>query len=326
MGYGTFDTGASAARAAYRSATGTSAFKHDADIAAGRVAKGCHASLDTKNKNIRECLDNEDNPTSVPIGIIVDVTGSMGEIADLVIKDLHKVIKTIKDRGAVPYPSILFGGVGDAYTDRAPLQLGEFESDDELAEAHLGNIYREGNGGGQARESYEIPLWFFANQVTTDHWNKRGQKGFLFLIGDENYYPNVNAQQIEKLLGLTIEDTSTKAVAEMLLERWHVFCIRPGQTSHFNSAQVQNSWVELLGPERVMKVEDWHEIVSLIAGTISVISGLDAATTLTALSDDGMIVGDATKTALNSLAIIDTSAISATNADLQDSSGPATRL
>ena len=197
MGHGSFDTGASAARAAFRSSSGTSAFVHDADIKSGKVRAGVHETLDLTLKPLRECRDNDDNPLAVPIVVLVDETGSMGAIAQYVIDDLHKVMKAVQEGGVVPHPSIMFGAIGDAYSDRAPLQMGEFESDDMLAEKHLSNIYREGNGGGNPGESYELAMWFMANQVTTDHWEKRGSKGFLFIIGDEPPYKFAAHDQIK---------------------------------------------------------------------------------------------------------------------------------
>jgi hypothetical protein len=324
MGYGTFDSGASAARAAFRHSTGTSAFTHDTDIKAGRKTAACHESLDLTKKPKRECFDNDDNPNSVPIGVIVDVTGSMGSVADLVINSLHKVISTIKDRGVVTNPSICFGAVGDANSDRVPMQMGEFESDDELAEQHLSHIYREGAGGGQHRESYELPMWFFANQVTTDHWNKRGGKGFLFLIGDEAPYPTIKASQVEAYCGEIIgEDVDLRALTTQLLERWHVFVLRPGGTSCYDMATVQDEWEKILGAERVIKVQNWEEINSLIAGTISVISGVSVADTVAAMKDSGLAVGTTTT---NALATLEFSASMVVSAPADDSAAPASRL
>lgn len=293
MGSGSFDASASAARTAYRNTTGATAFTRNVDIHAGRTAKVAHDTLDLTKKPHRESRDSDSNPTSVPIGIMVDVTGSMGEIAKLIIDDLHKVMKTITDTGSVPYPSICFGAVGDAYSDRVPIQMGEFEADDELAEQHLSNIYIEGNGGGQDRESYELAMAFFANQVSTDHWEKRGSKGFLFIIGDEGYYPTVLADHQMRYLGLTeAQDISTEEVVEKLIQKWEVFCLRPGQTTCYGQASILKSWQDLLGAERVINVEDWHQIVSMIAGTVSVMSGVSVDVTTAAMRNADLKVTD----------------------------------
>ena len=303
MGYGTFDSGASSARSAFRKSTGTSAFVVDADIKAGRRAVAVHETLDLTKKPKRECRDNSDNPLAIPVAIMVDVTGSMGDVADLVIDGLHKIMTVIKDRKIVEHPSICFGAIGDATCDRVPIQMGEFESDDELAESHLSNIYREGGGGGQVMESYELALWFFANQVETDHWDKRGEKGFLFIIGDEAPYDEVNPDHIKSYCGEDVSEAiSLETIATKLQERWHVFCLRPGGTSHFDSNKVQSTWLRALPAERVIKVEDWHEINSLIAGTISVMSGITTEDTLVAIKDANLKTSTITSTVLATLA------------------------
>ncbi|MDX1934770.1 MAG: hypothetical protein SFU56_19405 [Capsulimonadales bacterium] len=272
MGYGTFDTTASAARAAFRAATGTSAFAHDA--AARRGEAPClHPALDVTRKPYRECRDSADSPTSVPIAVLLDVTGSMGAIPGLVLRELSQLMRMIQGR-IVAYPQILFGAVGDAYCDRVPVQIGEFEADDERAEAHLANLFLEGGGGGQARESYELAMLFFARQVATDAWEKRGEKGFLFLIGDENYYPTVPRDQAQTFLGASLtENVATATVARELRQRWEVFLIRPGGTSHFENTAIAASWERILGREQVLPADDWRMIVPQIAGTIALMAG-----------------------------------------------------
>lgn len=302
MGNGTFNASASAARASMRTTTGTSAFAHSAAAKAGKVA-ALHETLDLTKKPQRECRDNPDNPLSVPIAVMVDVTGSMGEIAKYIIDDLHKVVSVIRDRGVVKNPSLCFGATGDAFSDRVPIQMGEFEADDELAEKHLSNIYIEGNGGGNNGESYDLGLWFFANQVTTDHWEKRGQKGFLFMIGDEELRLSAPAAHIKEHCGVDAgEDQDIAAVITKLHERWEVFVLRPGGTCHFSDLDVRGTWTKHFPAERVIDVADWKEIVSLIAGTISIISGLTVDDVLATMKDSGLAAGSTTSTALATVA------------------------
>lgn len=297
MGSGSFDHTASAARSSMRMSSGVSAFVHTAAISKGTVAAAIHESLDLSKKPYRECRDNPDNPLSVPIGIVVDVTGSMGRIAQLIIDGLHKVVPAIRDRGIVKYPSLCFGAVGDARCDssRGCFQLGEFEASDELAEQHLGNIWNTGQGGGTQEESYDLPLYFFANHVSTDHWDRRGEKGFLFIIGDERYYETTTPKDALEFCGVPLEvEIPIEATVAKLQERWHVFILRPGQTSNFNDPKVDQAWARLFPDERVMKISDWEDIVSMIAGTISVMSGeaLDAA--VKAAKDSGLNMSDST--------------------------------
>lgn len=322
MGSGFFRTTASSVRSQHRATTGTTAFNYDSDIKSGKAPKKCHETLDLTLKPIRECRDNDTNPLAIPIAIMIDVTGSMGKISHLIIQDLHKVVEVIRDKGAVKYPSLCFGAVGDANCDAVPIQMGEFESDDVLSEQHLSNIFLEGNGGGNYGESYDLPLWFFNNKVTTDHWEKRGSKGFLFVIGDEGFFPEVKAEFVNKYCGGILEsDQDIHEVVNELLEKWEVFVIRPGGTANFESSSIRNSWVELFGSERVFDVDDWQEINSLIAGTISVISGVNASKAVKDLTDTGLKVSDSTSSALISLENIKT----ISNMSVDNDSNPVSR-
>jgi hypothetical protein len=305
MGGGTFDVSSSAARAKLRHDTGTTAFTHDVDARAGRVAK-LHESLDFTKKPQREARDNPDSPTSVPIGVLVDVTGSMSTLPELIIAELHKAVAAIKDKGVVEFPQILFGAIGDATSDEVPVQLGEFEASDELTEQHLSNIYLEGRGGGQNMESYELFLWMFANRIYTDAYEKRGEKGYLFIIGDEAPYKTVRNDLLRRYLGCYIDgrsieeisveeqseanklkNLSLEEIAEAVQQKWNVFCLRPAGSSNFNDDSVQKAWTDILPEERVLKVKDWKEIVPYIAATISVMAGMSLSDVVASLKDSG---------------------------------------
>lgn len=259
---------------------------HHAAAAAGTAPK-LHPDMSGKVKNIRESRDN--NGMSTPIAVILDETGSMGRTAPDMAADLHKLMKLLLDNNVIDSPQLLFAAVGDAAngTEKAPLQIGEFEVDDLKCEECLGKIYLEGNGGGQAMESYELMAWFFANRVFTDSWEKRGTKGFLFFIADESPYPQALRSKILEHFDVDPgEDVSTQSIFEKLQEQWEVFCIRP-QTMYWGSKEVQANWSALIPEERVISQADWTAIVPSIAGTIAVMSGLSVADVKTAMKNSG---------------------------------------
>ncbi|MBC8104710.1 MAG: hypothetical protein H7Z41_19215 [Cytophagales bacterium] len=301
MGYGYFNTTSSATRARARMASGASAFGYSARAHAGS-APALHPTLDLTRKPRRESRDSADSLHSTPIAVLCDVTGSMSNIPELVINDLHKLMRLILDGKVVPDPQIAFGAIGDANSDSVPFALGEFESDDVKAEAHLANLFLEGGGGGQSCESYELPLWFFGNHVHTDAWEKRREKGFLFIIGDESPYSTVRRAQARKHLGVApSEDLSLEAAARQAQEKWEVFCIRPGGTSYFADKGVRDSWTKILPSERVIQAADWQQIVPQIAATVSVLAGEsldDTAALMTASGFDRATVGAVTKSLL----------------------------
>jgi hypothetical protein len=111
---------------------------------------------------LRESRDSDEHPNSVPIIIALDETGSMGTVPHFLVKDglpnmMDKIIKA-----GVADPQVLFLGIGDHECDEAPLQVGQFESSDELLDKWLTDIYLEGRGGGNYGESYLL-AWFFAD-------------------------------------------------------------------------------------------------------------------------------------------------------------------
>lgn len=291
MGAGIFNTSASAARAHMRARSGATAFLHDVAARSGKVAP-LHPTMDLTRKPRRESRDVAGKPPATPILVWLDVTGSMSAIPALLIQDLNKLMKLIVDGQVVTDPQVCFAAIGDATSDQVPVQVGEFEADDARAEAHLGNIFLEGAGGGQNKESYELALWFAGHQVDTDAWEKRREKGFLFIIGDEAPYPKVRRDLVKTYLGATIErDLSLEEAVKKAAEKFHVFVIRPGGTSNYADPGVQRAWTKVLPAERVIRQENWQEIVPLMAGTISVMSGESLDDTAAAMAKSGFDAG-----------------------------------
>ncbi len=88
--------------------------------------------MDPKGLKVRECRDSGDHPDALGIMFALDVTGSMGDIPHLLAKEeLPKLMKLLTACG-IADPQVLFMAVGDATSDRAALQVGQFESTAEL--------------------------------------------------------------------------------------------------------------------------------------------------------------------------------------------------
>ena len=278
MGSGYFDTVSYSARAAARTATGTSLFTHS----------GLDTNMDVRNKLHRESRDNADSPLSFPIAVMFDVTGSMRDIPNYLQKELGKLMGFILKEDVVANPQLCFGAVGDAFSDAAPLQMGEFEADDALVEKCLSRVYLEGGGGGTHEESYELALYFFARHVQSDAWEKRGTKGALFLIGDENFYKTISRDAVKQWLGEDIgQDIATAWVAEELQRRWNVFLIRPGGTYHFDDKSIEQSWRELLPAQHVIRAAQREQIVPTLAMTIGALAGRTVTDSAAALKKHG---------------------------------------
>ena len=107
---------------------------------------------------IRESRDSEEHPESFPIILALDVTGSMGVVPTQLIKEgLPTIMGRIIESAGIKDPQLLFVAVGDHKCDKAPLQVGQFESSDELLHKWLSSVWVEGRGGGNGGESYMLP-------------------------------------------------------------------------------------------------------------------------------------------------------------------------
>jgi hypothetical protein len=271
MGRGAWDDDTYKAAATFRAATKTPDFAYSATTKSKPAAAWKAAdSLNPYGVKVRECRDSADHPNTTPIAVFFDVTGSMGYVPQVMQKRLGELHGLLQRKGYVEDPEILFGAIGDADTDRVPLQVGQFESDIRMDE-QLREIFLEANGGGQKSETYELAAYFMANHTATDAWEKRGKKGYLFIIGDEMNKRVVKSIHLQNVLGEEVtEDVSVAEVYRQLQERWEVFFILPRQTSYFDDPQVNQHWRDLLG-ERLLKLEDPDGVCDLIALTVGLL-------------------------------------------------------
>ena len=195
MGSGRWSTNVYDAAARFRAATGASAFAYS-DGGATRV----HPALDPFGVTVRESRDSAEHPRSLAIAVLFDVTGSMRGVPRVLQAKLPQLLGLLLRKGYAADPQIMFGAIGDATCDRAPLQVGQFESDNRMDD-DLGRILLEGGGGGQKTESYELALYFMARHTAIDCYAKRGRRGYLFVIGDEMAYPQVKPAEVRDVIG-----------------------------------------------------------------------------------------------------------------------------
>ncbi|WP_417912360.1 hypothetical protein [Candidatus Electronema sp. TJ] len=221
---------------------------------------------------VRESRDSADHPNSVAIILALDVTGSMGSIPHHLVKDgLPKIMGRIIQSGT-PDPQLLFLAVGDHECDSSPLQVGQFESSDELLDKWLTSVYLEGGGGGNAGESYLLAWYFAALHTSIDCFEKRRQKGFLFTIGDEPTLPEVPAQSLSRLMGQGQQQTwSAAELLDKARQLYHVFHLHIRETSSGSRQEVMDGWKQLMGGNLI--ILERHEEVSrvipeLIAATL----------------------------------------------------------
>lgn len=242
--------------------------------------RGMHSSLDPKGVTVRESRDSADNPNSTPIIVALDVTGSMGMIAEQIAKEgLGTLFDGILTRKPVTDPHLMFMGIGDANCDRAPLQVSQFEADNRIV-GQLTNLWLESGGGGNSFESYDLAWYFAARHTQHDAMAKRGKRGLLFTVGDEEVPPGLTSEQIERVLGYKAQADVTSARsladAQRLYDVYHVV-IEEGHHARFNMDKVRSSWSSTLG-QRVIYLPDHKLLAETIVATIQVANGADVAT------------------------------------------------
>ena len=228
-------------------------------------SKNLNNAMNPNGVDIRESRDSAEHPNSVAIIIALDVTGSMGSIPLHLVRDgLPTIMQKIID-ACVKDPQVLFVAIGDHECDRAPLQVGQFESSDALLDHWLTKVWIESGGGGNGGESYSLAHYFAANHTSIDCFEKRGQKGFLFTIGDEPTLQTYPARAIKNIMGTAeAKEYDKTELLEAAQKSYNVFHLHVKQGSNGRSKQVMNGWKEFMGDNLII-VEDKLEIPQTIA-------------------------------------------------------------
>lgn len=223
--------------------------------------------MDIKGK-VRESCDGVDHPKSFPIIIALDVTGSMGVVPENLIKEgFPEIMKKIMDEG-VEDPQVCFVGFGDFYCDEAPIQVGQFESSDELTEKWLKAIWLEGGGGGNGFETVTLSYYFAARHTKIDSFLKRNKKGVLITISDDAYNSMIDKETGKTLFGTCEKDVTTSEILDEAKKTWDVYHINLmdylGQHEY-----VRSNWKNMLGDHYIeTESADGKDIPSIISGIV----------------------------------------------------------
>jgi hypothetical protein len=240
----------------------------------------------------RESRDSLVNPASNAIVIGLDVTGSMGMIADAMAREgLGTLVEEILKRKPVSDPHILACGIGDSYHDDAPLQVTQFEADIRIAD-QLKMIWLEKGGGGNNHEGYHLPWYFAAMHTEIDCFEKRNKKGYLFTVGDEEPPPELLARHARAIFGDSLQrDLSAAELLTLVSRTYHVFhvVVEEGNHARQHLSQVLSKWNKLLG-QRVLRLKDYRRLAEVVVSAIEVNEGRDRDTVAKSWSGDTSVV------------------------------------
>jgi hypothetical protein len=233
---------------------------------------------------LRESRDSAEHPVSLPILLSLDVTGSMGSIPHHLVKEgLPHIMGTILQKG-IDDPQLLFLAVGDHECDSSPLQVGQFESSDELLDKWLTDVYLEGGGGGNEGESYLLSWYFAAYHTALDSFEKRGKKGYLFTVGDEPTLSTVPVDSLKKIMGEgQYENYTASSLLEKAKKMYNVYHLHIAETRSGSRPETVAGWKKLMGDNLVM-VERHQDLSKIIADIIIENEGVNAASVPTGVA------------------------------------------
>ncbi|HLE92298.1 MAG TPA: hypothetical protein VI753_14195 [Anaerolineales bacterium] len=229
----------------------------------------CHPLMNPKGVKLRESRDSADHPQSQGIVFALDVSGSMGEIPRIMAsQQLPNFMKVLMDC-QIRDPQLLFMAIGNAMSDAAPLQVGQFESTAQLMDQWLTWTYLEGGGGGEG-ESYELGLYFLAAHTEMDCMVKRNKRGYLFMTGDETPFPTLSKHIVEGIIGDKLdEDLTCEEIVAELQKTYVPFFIIPDRA---RARRCERRWRDLFG-DHVLCLESPIDICFVTAGAILLSEG-----------------------------------------------------
>lgn len=190
---------------------------------------------------MRECRDSEEHPNTLPVILALDVTGSMGQAAVEVAKQLNVLMESLYSE--VKDVEFLIMGVGDLVYDDAPIQISQFESDIRIVK-QLDKVYFEFGGGGNSYESYTAAWYMAAYHTDLDCWN-RGYKGILITMGDEELNPRLPLSTLSELTGdaqVKEADLETPALFEKVSQKYDVYHIDVQHGRKYEDQLIPDSW------------------------------------------------------------------------------------
>ena len=205
-------------------------------------------SLDPRRFSLRECVNSDEHPNTIPVILALDVTGSMGnscrecaEALGVIMTNLYKKYKDIE---------FCIMGIGDLAYDRAPVQMSQFESDVRIAEA-IDKLWMEHGGGGNSYESYTAAWYMGLKRTKLDAFDKQGRKGIIITMGDEELNPYLPVDRLnDKTNSKEQSNVETKDLYKKVLEKFDVYHIAvndPDNSYDYHKAGIENTFGQLLG-------------------------------------------------------------------------------
>ena len=210
--------------------------------------------VDPKNKTINSTSKN-------PISIAIDGTGSMQTWPAEIFDRLPLLYQTLsKYRDDV---DCSFSVIGDTVSDDWPLQVTDFGKDITL-DSYLKALKPEGRGGPGIRESYELFGYFMNTHAKTPN----AELPFLFMMGDEKFYENINPAQVKQYIGDTIlAPLNSQEMWQQLAQKFDIYFLRkpyPGKDE-----EISAQWKQAIGAQKVIDLYDPLRVIDVAMGIVA---------------------------------------------------------
>jgi hypothetical protein len=217
------------------------------------------------NKRVADLVPEKITTESeAPLTILIDVTGSMGDWPATMFSKLPYMDNECKEYLGQDM-EISFAAVGDATSDQYPIQVRPFVKGRSLEE-QLKELVIEGNGGAQARESYELTALYYVHNAEMPN----AERPIMIIIGDEGFYSTISREHA-KLANVKLASVvDTADVFEELKQKFSVYLIRKPY-SHYGGEDehIQREWENLLGKEHVAILPAADRVVDVIFGILA---------------------------------------------------------
>ncbi|OGC08299.1 hypothetical protein A2230_04325 [candidate division WOR-1 bacterium RIFOXYA2_FULL_36_21] len=219
-----------------------------------------------------------------PVALLNDVSGSMEEGVVTIRDKIPMIVNQTITRGYLDKPAFSLFAVSDArtfhngeYIEDYPFQVTDFAEGDTLDNnVELIWLPRPNGvdyGGGQGMETYEMAAWFYLNRCELQN---KSQTPFLFITGDEGYYPEIYASLINRHFGAQLnKDLKSLDVFLALSKKFECFIFRKTYQRSSMEAGIQKAWVEAFGSQKVLMLNDWGQIADSIIGAIAICRGCE---------------------------------------------------
>ncbi len=207
---------------------------------------------------------------SSPVVFAFDVTGSMGNLPKIIFDKMPMIAGELARQEYLKDAQMSLAAIGDVVSDQAPLQVADFSVVRSLDE-WLTRLWLEGNGGGQAKESYEMMAYFYLKQL-----EMRGATTPIFLFtGDEGFREALSSRELREHFGGEHVGTNATKVFQALKEKFsgNVFLIRREYPRGYENQMIQQQWENVLGKENVIPLPQDVAIGDITLGVIALASG-----------------------------------------------------